>query len=68
MQLVPAGGDQLARIDVWTTPAHGRRQFRWQLLVGDGQRDAEVIGFDLSAGIAAAPLSIASRPARASLG
>src|ERR1035441_4391393 len=63
VQLIPAGGDQLARVDVWTTPAHGRRQFRRQLPVGDGQRDAEVIGFDLSAGIGCGPVDrLTSRP------
>src|SRR5271165_4629266 len=31
VQLIPAGSDQLARIGVWTTPAHGRRPVRRQL-------------------------------------
>ena len=50
MQLVPAGCDQLAGIEVWTTLADRGCQCRWQLTVGYGQRNAEVIGLDLPTG------------------
>ncbi len=37
MQLIPAGGNQVCRIDVGATFANRRRHLRRQLAVPDGQ-------------------------------
>src|SRR5215472_1696837 len=55
VQRIPAGGDQLAGIEVWPTPAGCSSRLRRQLAVGDGQRNAEVIGLDVSAGFRRGP-------------
>jgi hypothetical protein len=47
VQLIPAGSDQLAGIKIWAPPADRRSQLRRQLTVGDGQRNAKVIGLYL---------------------
>ena len=51
MQLIPVGGHQFGRIDVRPAPTDRGDQLRRQFAVGDRQRNAEVIGFDLPAGL-----------------
>ena len=58
MQPIPAGGDQLARIDSRTTSARRCNQLRGHFAAGplhQGQRNAEVIGFDPPAGLGRGP-------------
>jgi len=55
MQLLPVGGDQIRGIDVRTTAADRDGQLRRQLAVGDRQRNAKVIGFDMPAGLRSGP-------------
>lgn len=51
MQLIPARGDQLTRIQVRAPPAGRHGQLRRQLTVGNGQRNPEVVRFDMPAGL-----------------
>src|ERR1700730_16099453 len=55
VQLLPAGGDQRGGMGFWTTAAGRRDQLRGQLAVGDGQRNAEVIGVDAPARLRRGP-------------
>src|SRR6202044_2664259 len=51
VQLTPVGRHQLGRVDVRPTATDRGDQLRRQLAVGDRQRDAEVIWFDLPPGL-----------------
>ena len=56
MQLLPVGGSQLGWGYVRPAATDRGGQLRRQFAVGDRQRDAEVIRFDLPAGLRGCPL------------